>query len=360
MSLSRKKYILLLSLIFISLFNKSNQNEQKKKERIENTIKLILSSMIGITNTTSFTFKYKKYKIIFSNFKLIKPLIQNIKIIQKKNDKNELLFIINNFNIAYNLDLNISLCSNSNINLQDKSRFVEANFGEIKFKLISDYYIELDSSYINSINFFTNNILGNLDFFSDFKNGQSCMFYEDNQNPIKIDNLNDTYKLIFNKLFNEKIKETEKNVNLLTYDLIQIFNSATEKLEAQNLNFIEYFQVTKFFTKSNEIIINKENNTIQIKNILIIGKYFSSTLDNINFNYTCVNKYKNDNKIFLTFKIIPKNKNYIEIGINSCEYNNDFNSQLPDSTDDLDNLIKNILVNYLNKKVDYYYNNIFN
>ena len=45
-------------------------------------------------------------------------------------------------------------------------------------------------------------------------------FHETGKDTIDIDDLNSKLKEYFNKAFVEKIKEIEKNFNLLTYDLI--------------------------------------------------------------------------------------------------------------------------------------------
>lgn len=168
---------IILFLILVSLFLESHQNEQKKIERIEGTIKLIISSITGELNETSFTFGYKKYNISYDKFKLVRPLFNNINI-NKEKANNDIFYTINNMNITYMFDLGIKLFSNPQNIITDKSRFIIVNFKEIKFKFIDDYNIEFISSKIDSIYFLSNNILKNLDFFSDFNDRTNCTFYE--------------------------------------------------------------------------------------------------------------------------------------------------------------------------------------
>jgi hypothetical protein len=49
---------------------------------------------------------------------------------------------------------------------------------------------------------------------------KNCKFHETGKDTIDIDDLNSKLKEYFNEAFVEKIKEIEKNFNLLTYDLI--------------------------------------------------------------------------------------------------------------------------------------------
>ena len=77
---------------------------------------------------------------------------------------------------------------------------------------------------------------------------KNCTFHETGKDTIDIDDLNSKLKEYFNEAFVEKIKEIEKNFNLLTYDLIQIldYNQAEFNL---SYNYIDYFKMKKIKTK---------------------------------------------------------------------------------------------------------------
>ena len=63
-------------------------------------------------------------------------------------------------------------------------------------------------------------IIQELNFFTDFNQMKNCTFHETGKDTIDIDDLNSKLKEYFNEAFVERIKEIEKNFNLLTYDLI--------------------------------------------------------------------------------------------------------------------------------------------
>ena len=69
------KYLL---LIIIFLFKKSNE-EFNLIIRLENAVKFMISSLENINGVNkTFTLKYPKYKSIFSNFRIISPILDNI------------------------------------------------------------------------------------------------------------------------------------------------------------------------------------------------------------------------------------------------------------------------------------------
>ena len=82
-------------------------------------------------------------------------------------------------------------------------------------------------SFIFSSNLFLNISfnLENLDYFSDFNNKKMCTFHEDEKDPVILEDIDSALKGIFKNKFEEKIKEKQNNFNLLTYDMIHIFDN---------------------------------------------------------------------------------------------------------------------------------------
>ena len=346
--------------IFISLFLGSFQNEQKKIERIEGTIKLIISSIIGELNATSFAFEYKKYSISFDKFKLIKPLLDNIKI-NKENKNNEIFYKINKINITYIFDLGIKLFANPNNIITDKSRFIIANFEEIKFKFIDDYNIEFISSEISSINFLKNNKLNNLDYFGDFNEKKPCNFYESGKEPIKIndiDGIDKKIKDLFNKMFDAKIKELQKSINMLSYDILNISNNC-KRIYIQDGYPIENFLIKKLKTKVEYMTYNKTTKSIILDNLIFEGDFYSGYIrDYVNFSFKCGKKFTFQKSTPFIFNRSESN-NYIKMNIENCDYEDEIQIQISDQTEELkDTLIKEF-PKYLNKIIDDYYKNIF-
>ena len=348
---------ILLYFIFLSLILESYQNEQKKIERIEGTIKLIISSIIEELNETSFTFEYKKYNISFDKFKLIKPLLDNIKI-NKENKNNEIFYKINKINITYIFDLGIKLFANPNNIIIDKSRFIIANFEEIKFKFIDEYNIEFISSEISSINFLKNNKLYNLDYFSDFNMKKSCNFYESGKKPIIIDEIDQKIKDILNKMFDAKIKELEKNINILSYDFLNISNNC-ERINIEDRYPVENFQIKKLKTKVEYMTYNKTTKSIIFDNLIFEGNFYSSYCnDYVNFSLKCGRKFNIYKSTPLIFNR-SKSNNYIKIDIGECNYEDDSEIVIDDQTVEVKETLINEFPKQLNKNIDDYYKNIF-
>jgi len=348
---------ILFYFIFISLFLESYQNEQKKIERIEGTIKLIISSIIGELNATSFTFDYKRYSISFDNFKLIKPLLNDIKI-NKENKNNEIFYKINKINITYIFDLGIKLFANPNNIIKDKSRFIIANFEEIKFKFIDDYNIEFISSEINSIDFLKNNKLNNLDYFSDFNEKKTCNFYESENRPITINNVDQKIKEMFNKMFDAKIKELEKNINILSYDILNILNNC-KRIYFDEGYPIENFLIKKLKTKAEYMTYNKTTKSIIFDNLIFEGDFYSSyNKDYVNFSYKCWRKFKYVKSTPFVFNR-SKSNDYIKINIENCDYEDDSKIEISDQTTELEDKLVKEFPKQLNKIIDEYYKNIF-
>lgn len=355
MKFYQTKFILYLLLILISLIYKSNQNEQKKLERIEGTIKLILSKIKGQLNITEFSFKYNKYSIIFNNIRLLKPLNNNINIYQEKNKENEIFYILKNINIDFIIDLNIKLLSNPKNIVTDESLGVQCNYNEIKFKLIDDYNIELYS--YDMINFYmskSNKILG-LYFFNDYNNGKNCTFIDGENEPLAIEDITIKLKEIFNQILKDRIKEIENNTNLLFYDMMKILNNITKVFEKEENEYVNLFELYKIATKDNYINFSKEDNSIKINNFTISGYYYQTNTYDIYFYLVC-----GDNKNHFIYKKNKENK-YFEIILDDCKFFTEQNNQLIDEKAEIKEIMNGITIDFkdlLNKKAEDYYKNI--
>lgn len=333
----------LLYLLFISLFNNSNQNEAKKWERLENTIKLMLSSMKGHLKQNSFSFGYKKYNIILQNFKILEPLFFKDIIIQEENLDNIKYIKVNNVKITFIMDINIKLFSNPNRLIKDEEFFIETTFNEILFHLINDYNIEIISSNIIYINIVQNNIMSDLDFFKDFNNKKNYLFNEESKEE-KI-----SLKDALNKLFIERLKEVDKNINLLTYDMFFIFNKYAEfnNDESDEINNIK---IDKIVSKDNYFKVNNMENSIKLSNVTIFGNYLFYGFYEVNFNISC-----KDNNDHIIYKKSEQNK-YVEINIDDCILNDD--NIIDDAfeiEEDIIHILKKDYANYLNQNADNYY-----
>ena len=351
---------ILLFLIFISLFLKSIQNEQKKFERIEGTIKLIISSITEELNGTSLTFGYKKYNISFNKFKLIKPYLNRINI-SKENSNNEIFYKINNLNITYMFDLGIKLFANPENIIIDKSRFIIANFKEIIFKFIDDYNIEFISSEIDSIYFFSNNKLNNLDFFSDFNNKKNCTIYESEKEPTIISDTDIEKKMmeIFNNIFKFKIKEIEKSINMLSYDIINIINNFNATFKIEDGYVIDCFQIKKLKTKVEYMTYNKADKSIVIDNLIIEGELNTTLFDEFyQYSFKCGKQFNRYKTISFVFNK-NKSNNYIQIKIDDCDYEDNIPITIDDQTELLKEKLKEQFPILLNQDIDKYYKEIF-
>ena len=325
-----KLYIFLFIICF-SLINESNQNNLKKKERLENGIKFILSLMRGNLKTTSYSFKYNKYIIELQNFQILNLIyLNNINFLHETNIIN-----VNNIKLTFMININIKFFSNKEIIITDNSFLIETIYNEIKFKVIDDFNIQFLSCNINNINIPENNIMTGLEFFSEFNNKNNHIF-------------NNTENM-FNDIFTIRIKEIEKKTNLLYYDMMLIINNCT-KIFDYNKDNIDTFQIDNIITNDNYIELNREENTIKITNLTIFGKFYFD-VNEVNFNFTCKNSQNH---------IIYDNNKYIQIIINNgCELNDD--CELRIYYDIYDEQIEKIIEFYqneLNINADYYYKNI--
>jgi hypothetical protein len=336
-------------IILISFICQSNGNDQKKFERIENTIKLILSSIKGIINRDPFSFKCRKYSIEFNNFKLLSPIQKNIKL----NKESENFFIIKDIYINFIIDLDIQLFSDQNNIIKEKSVFIECLFSEIKFKIIDDYNIEFISFSLDTVNLSPHNKIAELNFFDDFNKNNNCTFIDGDKTVI-IEDKNIKLKEIFVQMFEEKIRFINKNINLLTYDMIYLLNNCTKIFENDYYDYISSFQVTKIATNSSFINFDRNQNRITISNLVISGYYSLMDYFNISYSFICgVNKNH-----FIYEK--KHEKIYFDIILDDCKLMNEKDREpqiyFEEEDEEISKGITNNFKEQLNKNADYYYN----
>ena len=336
--------IFLAYFIFISSINHSLQNEVKKIERIKNSFRFIFSQIKGIMNETSFSFLYDKYDINFNNFRILKPIISKLNLIEEKTS-NETFYIIKDILITFQAEASIQLFSKENNVIEYGKIFFENTFDSIKFQLINDYYIKYCESNINSVNYI---LFDKLDYFSNFNNKNKCHFYEQGKEPIILEDIDLKLKEIFKTDFEKKIKENESIFNLLTYDMIYIFDNSTTEFEIKH-HYLEYIEINKLKTDINYINFNSCENSVKIYAITITGIYYLLGVD-FDFQIVCS---KN-----IPYLIYKRNNNYteIEFNIDKCIIiDKNIIVALDEYKDELFNSIKDIYKKYLIKNADYYY-----
>ena len=215
-----KIFICLTHFIFISIIIQTYETNNKSLERIENGIRFIFSNIEGLIDGKSFSLLYEKYNITFNNLRILKPFINGHEIYEEKNN-NDIYYSLNDIILDYKAEVDIQIFSEYSDVIKHGNIFFKINFENIKFKLINDLRIKFEESKIKFVNY---SFLSELNFFTDFNQMKNCTFHETGKDTIDIDDLNSKLKEYFNEAFVEKIKEIEKNFNLLTYDLIQILD----------------------------------------------------------------------------------------------------------------------------------------
>jgi hypothetical protein len=250
------KMNIFLLFIYINLIQISSENEQKQFKRISNAINLIISRTNGIIDKTSLTFEYEKYNISLKNFKILKPLKKDIKITKEINDYNEIIFNLENISTTIQCDIFIQLLAQKKEQIKYKTIFFELYFNEMKFKLINNFRIEFLSSNAEAINY----NLKNLEYFSDFNNKKLCIFYEDEKEPILLEDIDSKLKEIFKNKFEEKIKGKQNNFNLFTYDMIHIFDNYHYNITTSKYNYITFLEPKKLKVEENDINLDLEKN----------------------------------------------------------------------------------------------------
>ena len=350
MKILYKKNIFLL-FIYIYIIKISSENEQRQLERFKNAINLIISRANGIIDKTSLTFEYEKYNITLNNMKILKPFNKGIKIIKEKNE-NETFLNVSNVMLTIQCDKLIQLFTQKEEKIKYRDIFFESYFNEIQFKLINNYHIELSSSNIESINYIN---LDNLEYFSDFNSKKKCIFYEEEKEPIILEYFDSKLKEIFKNKFEEKIKETQKSFNLLTYDMIQLFDNYhfNETVTDYSLSSIFLVEPQKIKLEENNINLDLQKNCISIKNFVLTGIYLYLGETFFNFKMECQN-----GKEHLIYERNEKGTK-IEFFLSGCSIT-DNNGQLDQNYyDEIKKILQDYYINYLKESAEKYYKDIF-
>jgi len=353
-----KKNNIFLLLIYLYFIQISSENEEKQLERIKNAINLILTRANGIIDKDSLTFEYEKYNITLKNSKILKLFNKNLTITKEVNDKNETFFNISNIVTTIQCDIIIQLFSQKKEIIKYKSIFFELYFNEIKFKLINNYKIEFSSSNVESINYIN---VENLDYFSDFNNKKVCIFYEDEKEPILLEDMDSKLIEIFQNKFEEKIKEKQNKINLFTYDMIQIFDNYHYKININDYSefiYIFFLEPQKFQVEENDINLDLEKNSISIKYFTLKGVYVYYLLPYMYFNF--VMKCQKDKKQF----IYERNENgtKLEFILSDCSITDDnyqFQTESLNYNAEIIKILENYYIDYLKESVENYYKDIF-
>ena len=344
-----KRYI--LYFICFYLIQITNENEQKQLERYKNSIYLILTRVNGIIDNLSLTFEYNKYNITFKDFKILKPFSPQI-MIEKKAIKNETLLNISDIITTIEANVFIQLFIQKKEIISLKPIFFELIFDEIIFKLINNNEVQYFSSNIDMFSF---KQLEKIFFFHDFNN-EECLFYEGKKEPVVLVDVDFKLKEILKAKLEEKIIEKQKNFNMLTYDMIQIFDNSQFN-STYDLIYITALSVKKINLDEEDIYLH--NNTISINYLSIVGKfrYSGYTDEYFNYNIQC-----RRNKEHFAFKYINTNNTAeIKFDLEDCFIDDDneyFKSIDIEYHNEIKRIIQSYYVNYLKENADAYYNSL--
>ena len=353
-----KKNIFII-FIFILLIKITLGNEQKQLERYTKTIELILSRSFGtIENSSSLIFQYEKYNISINNLRILKPFNKDLNITKEINNTNEIYFKTLGLNATIQGDILIYLFPKRQEIIEYKSIFFEIYFDNIKFKIINNFHIEFVSSNIESIIY---NNLDNLDYFSDFNNKKSCFLYEEGKDAKLLKDYDSTLKKIFKNKFEEKIKKKENIFNLLTYDVIQLFNNYEFNKTYNGSD--ESKQITSLATKKlkvdeDNININFENNSLILKSFHLKGiyEYVIKYQDYFSFDINCTK-----NKEHFKFEK-NENDNKMEFILSDCLITDDNKNEGGESmnyNEEIKTYIQKYYIDYLKQSAEKYYKDIF-
>ena len=350
------RYFLFILVLLIKI---SSENEQNQLERIKNAIYLIISRANGLIEDTSFIFEYEKYNVTLDNMRILKLFNRN-KNAKKEISNNETFININEIMINIQGDFYIQLLCHREEKIKYKTVFFELTFDEIKFKLINDFHIEFYSTNIKTFNY-SNSI--NLDFFRAFNNKNKCNFYEGGKKPIVLDDIDSKLKEFFQGKFESKIKEVQKHCNLLTYDMIHIFNDypfSYIPYDTSESYYISYLEPKKIKLDEEDINLNIKKKSITINNFSIIGIYKYLPYSDIDFffNFTidCIK-----NKVHFRYEIVG-NTTKMELILSDCSISDDnyvFETYSIDYYEDIKNMLIKHYIEYLQNKANEYYKDIF-
>ena len=343
-----KRYI--LYFICIYLIKITNENEQNQLERYKNAIYLLLTKVDGIIDDLSLTFQYNKYNITFKNFNIIKPFSPNLWIEKEINENNEIILKIGDIMATIEAKVYIQLFTQKDEIINLKSIFFEMFFDAIKFKLINKNEIQFVSS---NIEMFSYQSLENLFYFNDF-NTAECLFYESEKEPIILVDIDFKLTEILKEKFDKKIIEYQKKINILTYDMIKIFDNSPFN-STYDFDYITALYVIKMNVDSKNIYLNNTN--INIKYFSITGKYrYNGYVDDyFNYEVRCTK-----NKEHFVYKY-NNNKAEIKFDLEDCLIEDDneyFRTMQIEYNKEIRSIIENYYVDYLKKNAEEYYNNI--
>lgn len=343
-----KRYI--LYFIFIYLIQITNENEQIQLERYKNAIYLLLTRVNGIIDDLSLTFEYNKYNITFKNFKILKPFSPNINIEKEINEENEIFLNVGDIMVTIEARVFIQLFIQKDEIINLRPIFFELSFNEIKFKLINKNEVQFVTS---NIEMFSYQPFDKLFFFKDFNNVE-CLLYEGEKEPIILVDIDFKLTEILKEKFDNKIIENQKKYNILTYDMIQIFDNSPFS-SIYDFVYITELNVTKMNVDSKDIILNKTN--INIKYFSIKGKFRFEGYINEIFNYEVQCTRNNEHFVFK----YSNNKAEIKFDLKDCKIEDDneyFKTLDTEYHDEIRQIIEKYYVNYLKENADEYYNNI--
>lgn len=351
-----KFYIILL--IFLLL--KESKEEFNLKKRIEGSVKYILSLLENIQGENkTLIFKYPHYKISFSNFRIISPIIDNITL--EDTDFNSSICEFQNISFGFLFDYILYLKSGNII--MNKDNYLHSTFSSLRFNYYSDdEFLSFDSFGENNQNLNTikTNLvldLETLNYFKDFNEKKICFCKSEKNEEYKEYKLEDPNIFIL-KTLKDSIKYyiskfDYKNI-ILMYDIYTIFNKTLDTIECSQNTKTKYKILT---IKMNKILISSENiryqinlrNKLWIDQIKFYGIYYSSdySLD-IDFSFEL--NTEEENVISLKDKKMQFDLNSIIIKCEFCEKN-------PKENEALKYAIKNDYGNCLNEAIkNYYYN----
>ena len=346
------KYLVFFILL-IFLIKESNEVEITK--RIEGAVKYILSQLenkSGAFYYQPFTFKYNKYKISFTNFKLLSPIIDSITF-NNKTSSNSSIFEFNNVTFGFLFDITIYF--NDNINKYYK----EDNYVDLALSSLYFYYDDYDefitlhsfgdiNSNLNDIK--TNFDFKTLDYFKELKERKTCLCKKNNENIYKEVNSKTFFLNYLQELISSLFPAFERLNILLAYDAYMIFNSTLVKINCSG-NHLDYIKINKILIRSDQISIQSNfRNKLWIDQIKYIGIYYSSL-------------YNQEFDFFFELEDNDINKNVITLMKGKMQFNLDninivckFCDNHPNVKNDLKIAIKNDYGDFLKKEVNSYYN----
>ena len=203
--------------------------------------------------------------------------------------------------------------------------------------------------------------LENLDYFIEFNNKKKCKFYEGEKEPIILEDIDSKLKEIFKNEFEEKIKEREINFNLFSYDMIQIFNNYPYNFSVTDydeFSFVFFVEPQKIKVEENDINLDLQKNSINIKYFNLTGIYEYHLLPEMYFNFVMECQKDKDHFIY------ERNENgtNMEFIISDCQMSDNnyrFQSESPDCYIEIKKILQDYYINYLKESAEKYYKDIF-